>query len=172
MLIWYTPFIRYIRVFQHFFHVSLVLWFPFRLISITIRVWSQLKLQFLRLFSFRWATLPHRCGRWEKLGTGSHQRLTVAKKGCFFYLQNQWIEIPSIQFRGSGWKGQFVHLHRLGLDAKKPSTYFTWRLLLDILTNLPFYLCTVLHAQCTLQSALALLIIGIQIRNMKMVFNI
>ena len=48
-------------LFQHFLNMSLVHWFPFRLLSIHIKVGTHLEAQFLRLFIFCLATSPHRC---------------------------------------------------------------------------------------------------------------
>ena len=44
-----------------YFNTSLVHWFPFRLLSIHIKVETQLEAQFLRLFIFCLAISPHRC---------------------------------------------------------------------------------------------------------------
>ena len=43
-------------LFQHFLNMSLVHWFPFRLLSIHIKVGTNLEAQFLRLFIFCPAT--------------------------------------------------------------------------------------------------------------------
>ena len=48
-------------LFHHFLNMSLVHWFPFRLLSIHIKVGNHLEAQFLRLFIFCPATSPHRC---------------------------------------------------------------------------------------------------------------